>query len=155
MQSADEDALSTLWIEKLSPGFERLAVQWVDRVGCLAVPEATGASRTAALLRKIQRNELRFRGSDDLWQLVAAATLVRFEDEVSLIVQPADLAARMTRTGRPLLDELADPDLESVALLKLTGKTNETIAAHLDRTRRTIQRMIKLIRDIWRSQVEN
>ena len=60
----------------------------------------------------------------------------------------------MVQVIRPLLDELADADLESAALLKLTGSTNDEIASHMSCTRRTVQRLLKLIRDICESRIE-
>lgn len=52
-----------------------------------------------------------------------------------------------------LLAKLGDPKLEQVALWKLDGFTNEEIANKLNRTRRTVQRMITLIQDLWREEL--
>lgn len=153
VRAADEEGLSALWLE-LAPAFQQFAVQWTERAMDRIEGDNTSPSRISMLVARIQRNELTLRGSDDVWRLVAAATLYRIQEESVVIESSIDLAAQMTRYGRALLDELADPDLESVALFKLAGETNEDIAGHMDRTRRTIQRMIKLIRDIWLSQIE-
>ncbi|MFO0943195.1 MAG: ECF-type sigma factor [Pirellulales bacterium] len=48
-----------------------------------------------------------------------------------------------------LINMLGDPNLEQVAMLKFEGYTNDEIADKLNKTRRTIQRMLKLIRDLW------
>lgn len=48
-----------------------------------------------------------------------------------------------------LLSLLNDPELETLALLRLEGYTNDEIAEKLGYTRRTIQRMLNLVRDIW------
>ena len=153
VRAADEEGLSALWSE-LAPAFQQLGVQWAERAMDRIDGDNTSPSRIAMLVGRIQRNELTLRGSDDIWRLVAAATLNRTQAESVVIESSVDLAAQMTRYGRALLDELADPALESVALFKLAGETNEEIAGRMDRTRRTIQRMIKLIRDIWLSQIE-
>jgi DNA-binding CsgD family transcriptional regulator len=39
-----------------------------------------------------------------------------------------------------------------VALMKLEGLTNDEIAGRLGYSRRTIQRMLSLIRDVWGSE---
>ena len=54
-----------------------------------------------------------------------------------------------------LLSKLNDPNLERVAVLKLDGYTNEEIATAINRTRRTVQRMLDLIRDLWREELDN
>ncbi len=54
---------------------------------------------------------------------------------------------------RDLIASLNDPYLEQVAQLRFEGYTNEEIALKLCRTRRTIQRMLHLIREIWESEV--
>ena len=51
-----------------------------------------------------------------------------------------------------LFRHLNDPNLQQVVLWKLDGFTNDEIAAKLKRTRRTVQRMLTLIRDIWREE---
>ena len=53
-----------------------------------------------------------------------------------------------------LLSKLNDPNLERVAILKLDGYTNEEIATTINRTRRTVQRMLDLIRDLWREELD-
>ena len=54
-----------------------------------------------------------------------------------------------------LLSKLNDPNLERVAVLKLDGYTNEEIATAIKPTRRTAQRMLDLIRDLWREELDN
>ncbi|TWT92737.1 ECF-type sigma factor [Stieleria varia] len=53
-----------------------------------------------------------------------------------------------------LLRKLDDPHLERVALWKLDGYTDDEIAKKLNRTRRTVQRMLRLIRDIWEHELD-
>ena len=54
-----------------------------------------------------------------------------------------------------LLSKLNDPNLERVATLKLDGYTNDEIAVAINRTRRTVQRMLDLIRDLWREELND
>ena len=121
------------------------------------------------------------RGADELWRLLAVITLRRQSgskhdsltetgDEArsadagsQLPISPvassdqfvADeaLALQMAQECRHLLRILADTNLESIVLAKLDGLTNEAIATELKLTRRTIQRMIKLIRNIWQDEL--
>ena len=62
-------------------------------------------------------------------------------------------ASSMAIEYQELLSKLNDPNLERVAILKLDGYTNEEIATTINRTRRTVQRMLDLIRDLWREEL--
>ncbi len=53
-----------------------------------------------------------------------------------------------------LIASLGDPHLEKVALLRFEGYTNDEIAIQLNRTRRTIQRMLNLIRTLWLEKLD-
>lgn len=53
-----------------------------------------------------------------------------------------------------LMKLLDDPELELVALWKLEGMTNDEIAAKLGSTKRTVQRMTALIRNLWKDEYE-
>lgn len=61
-------------------------------------------------------------------------------------------AALMAEECSRLLSILNDPELESLVMLKLEGHTNDEIAERLGYTRRTIQRMLNLVRDAWKDQ---
>ncbi len=121
------------------------------------------------------------RGADELWRLLATITLrrqidsaneplVSTQDERRAAIagsdsedqttQPAaqnesnsSLALQMAHECRHLLRILADANLEAIVLAKLEGLTNEAIAIELQLTRRTIQRMLKLIRNIWKDEL--
>jgi phosphoglycolate phosphatase-like HAD superfamily hydrolase len=56
---------------------------------------------------------------------------------------------QIASTYEDLLSKLNDPNLEKVVIWKLDGHTNDEIAIRLNRTRRTVQRMLDLIRVIW------
>lgn len=51
-----------------------------------------------------------------------------------------------------LIKALGDPELEAVAIMRLQGFTNDEIADKLQLTRRTIQRMLNLIRARWQKR---
>ena len=70
-------------------------------------------------------------------------------DDVASPLAPPDLLAAMTKECQRLLGVLGDKELEGVALMKLEGYTNDEIAEMLGCTRRTVQRMLALIRRLW------
>ena len=63
-----------------------------------------------------------------------------------------DMQALMAEQCRMLLGRLGDDQLEQIAIWKLDRYTNDEIAERLGRTRRSVQRMLNLIRDIWREE---
>jgi DNA-directed RNA polymerase specialized sigma24 family protein len=48
-----------------------------------------------------------------------------------------------------LIDKLRDPTLKTIVILKLNGHSSEEISADLGMSRRTVDRRLELIRDIW------
>lgn len=61
-------------------------------------------------------------------------------------------AALMAEECSRLFSLLDDPELESLVILKLDGHTNDEIAERLGYTRRTIQRMLNIVRDLWKEE---
>lgn len=61
-----------------------------------------------------------------------------------------ELAALMAEQCRVLFERLDDAGLQSLALAKLEGYTNEEAARQLDCSVRTVERRLSLIRDLWR-----
>jgi DNA-directed RNA polymerase specialized sigma24 family protein len=61
-------------------------------------------------------------------------------------------AALMAEECSRLFSLLDDPELESLVLLKLEGHTNDEIAERLGYTRRTIQRMLNIVRNHWKDE---
>jgi DNA-directed RNA polymerase specialized sigma24 family protein len=117
-------------------------------------------------------------GRDDLWRLLATFTLRKARERArqaraqkrgggaSLACGPQDgepldpdrladrtpapeLMVLMAEQCQHLLGLLGDPELVAVALWKLEGHSNEEIAALMGYTRRTVQRMLSLIRQLW------
>jgi len=62
-----------------------------------------------------------------------------------------EMAAILAEDLRLLLARLADDELRAIALLKMEGWTNPEIAAKTGRSLPTIERRLRLIRDIWGS----
>ena len=63
-----------------------------------------------------------------------------------------DLVAEMAEEYRRLLGQLGDETLRAVAVWKMEGFTNEEIAAKLACVPRTVERKLRLIRDIWENE---
>jgi DNA-directed RNA polymerase specialized sigma24 family protein len=58
-------------------------------------------------------------------------------------------AVEVAEEFRRLLDQLEDATLQSIALWKMEGLTNEEIAARLDCAVKTVERKLKVIRKLW------
>ena len=82
------------------------------------------------------------------------ATQLAGFDEFEAQTPPPDLIAMVNEQCAYLFGLLKDPELENVCAWKLEGYTNEEIAELLGYTRRTVQRMLALIRRIWTSTME-
>ena len=63
-----------------------------------------------------------------------------------------EFAALMAEQCRSLLERLDDPGLQTLAIAKMDGSTNEEIAAEQNCSVRTVERRLRLIRDIWRDE---
>ncbi len=64
-----------------------------------------------------------------------------------------ELAAQTAESMNRLLGLLDDGELRTIALLKLQGFTNEEIATEIGRALPTVERRLRLIRDIWQEEV--
>jgi RNA polymerase sigma factor (sigma-70 family) len=67
-------------------------------------------------------------------------------------VPSPEFAAMMAEECQRLLERLADPGLEALALAKMEGCTNEEIAKRLGCSERTIERRLRLIRKRWEQE---
>lgn len=70
-------------------------------------------------------------------------------DRLPSRIDEPQFTAIMSEECLRLLTSLRDDELEQVAKWKLEGLTNDQIAAGLGYSRRTVQRMVQNIRDIW------
>ena len=135
-------AFWTVWRSFQAGGHE--AVQCRDSLWKLL---AVVTSRKASDRLKIEGAAKRGGGRD------AAASAKRFEklalDDLPANCDDPQFAAMMADECQRMMAALGDDELAMVALLKLDGLTNDEIAAQLGYSRRTIQRMLSLIRDVW------
>ncbi len=65
-----------------------------------------------------------------------------------------EFAAMMADQCRHLLGRLEDPTLQSMALAKMEGYSNQEIARRLDCSLRTVERRLRLIRDKWKRECD-
>lgn len=116
---------------------------------------------------------------DSLWRLLAAFTArkaVRHARDAARLkrggeIAPADgsgvlaavlgrepdpgLAAEMADECDRLLAALGDPDLRTVALLRMDGHSVEAVAAAVGCAPRSVKRKLRLIRSIWEREVRD
>jgi len=72
-------------------------------------------------------------------------------DQVAGREPTPELAADMNEALGRLLGML-DDGLRQIAVLKLEGRTNEEIASRIDRSPTTVERRLRLIRDMWKEE---
>lgn len=180
---SDDQALDRLW-KRFSPKMKRLAAQWLASRPQFPGFDHDDVTQVAFDAFSSALAEGRYPdvgGSDELWRLLAVTTVrkasdlakaesaqrrggdavvVSLNDSGLAMTPPAskeaapEFAAAMTDEARRLLRVLADPELETVALLKFEGYTNDEIAQQLGYTRRTIQRMLNRIKGLWSHEIE-
>jgi DNA-directed RNA polymerase specialized sigma24 family protein len=97
-------------------------------------------------------NLVRYQGrrSRRMKQLVSLSDLEGLAANPLLGAEPSpEFAAEMVDECRRLLDLLHGPTLRSVALWKMEGYTNGEIAARLGCVEKTVERKLRIIRNIW------
>ena len=83
----------------------------------------------------------------------AGSAAIEFEEIISQEPTP-EFAAQIADEFNALLSRLEDQTLQSVALWKLEGFTNEEIAEKLDCVPRTVERKLQLIRTLWQRSID-
>jgi DNA-directed RNA polymerase specialized sigma24 family protein len=107
--------------------------------------------RKASALRREEQRQKRGGG-----RVVVESELQGMADAAAGLEQILDreptpeLAVEVAEECRRLLGRLNDPALQSLALLKMEGYTNSELAARLGCGRRTIERKLRLIRELWK-----
>lgn len=181
-RGGDNAAVERLW-NRFSKRMTKLARKWLDSVAdapaYLDASDVMTVAFTSFQQALASGSYREVAGSEDLWQLLATITLNKARDQfVSETAQKRggrvnifsiddsnahehpsaeptpEFAAMMTDECRRLLSLLDDPELETIALEKLSGSTNEEIAEQLDYSRRTIQRLLNAIRDRWQEELD-
>jgi DNA-directed RNA polymerase specialized sigma24 family protein len=122
--------------------------QLADRDGLWRLLVVITARKAARHARDAQRQK---RGGKLAVRLGDAAE-PSLEEVVSREPSP-EFAAQAAEECRRLLHLLGDPELESVALLKMEGYTVEHIAQKSGFVPRTIKRKLRLIRTLWAQEM--
>jgi DNA-directed RNA polymerase specialized sigma24 family protein len=66
---------------------------------------------------------------------------------------PPELATELAEECQRLLGRLGDPQLQSIALWKVEGHTNEEIAGRLGCVERSVERKLHRIRQMWEAEL--
>lgn len=109
------------------------------------------AHKTVHVARHAQRQKRGGRasgsGRDNDGNMLDLNEVIGQEPSPEFSIQVAEELDRM-------LTLLDDPSLQSVALWKMEGYTSTEIAPRLDCTVRTVERKLRLIRQIWEAAIE-
>jgi RNA polymerase sigma factor (sigma-70 family) len=176
IKEGDEAAARNIW-ERYYAALVRLARRHLKGVRrAVADEEDVVLSAFNSFCQAVEQGRFpRLHDRDDLWRVLVCLTerkaldLVRGEQrlkrgggtagaESGLDRLPSreptpDFAAQVAEECQRLLDRLADDQLRAVALRKLEGYTSEEIAAQLGCAVRTVERKLKLIRELWEGEV--
>ena len=178
LEQGDHSAARQLW-KFLHRRLLRAAKKEVTRCSRPAYDEEDVAlSAFDTLCRGIQERRYELADRDELWRLAATIAVnkarqkfrnenrlcrgggvERVGDDATFLEAlvspepPPDLVWMMREECQRLLAMLERQDVRSVAMLKVDGYTNEEVAEHLGCTRRSVQRRLALIRDIWSGEV--
>ena len=171
----DPTAIERLWL-RCQPTLLKLGRRWAGTSTGRAVYDEQDLAQHAffALYQGLVVGKYPdVRKRDDLWRLLAVIASRKGQDESRRLgarkrsdhtvdrISPdlldqlpsdaltPDAIAAATDECRHLLDRLQDPTLEQIAMLKLTGRTNEEIADETRYSVRSVNRMLSLIRQIW------
>lgn len=166
--SKQMETLSARWLSRVTPT-------------ALFDEEDVTVSAFESFRRGLQSGQYdNLRGGDELWRLLTTITIRKageyLDSEQTLRRGGTDFIASLDQSGptnaatlptlhpgpevvaimteecRRLLDLLADPELEAIVMWKLEGLSNEEIAYEIGYSRRSVQRMLNRIREIWRNE---
>jgi DNA-directed RNA polymerase specialized sigma24 family protein len=178
LRDGDPEAAERLW-EAYFPrlaGLARLKLRGTSTAAADA--EDVALSAFASFFRGVERGRFpRLNDRDNLWRLLVVLTVRKAAHQVrdagrvkrggaavvgnealDQVVGPEPspaFAAEVAEECRRLLTALADPDLETIALWKMEGYTNDEIAARLGCAVRTAERKLRLIRAVWEKETDH
>jgi RNA polymerase sigma factor (sigma-70 family) len=174
LKAGDLLATQKLW-ERYFPQIVALARQHLRGAGRQASDEEDVAlSALDSFFRDTQRGRFpQLTDRDDLWRLLvtftaqksvdfirrqrarkrgSGANAVQDKEALAQIVgrEPTpEFAAQLAEDFRCLLGRLPDVQLQTIAVRKMEGYTNDEIAAELGCVTRTIERRLRIIRKAW------
>lgn len=176
----NELAAEKLW-DRISPRVQDLSRRLLQRFDLPTVIDEDDVTISvfASLCSGLQSQQFpELRDSDSLWKLLILMTVRKVNDHAKIYrakkrgsgeplrgknrleldqlldVRPEpSLEAMMNEQCHAMLKDLNDPVLELLVLLKMDGYTNDEIAERLGYSRRTVQRMLNIVRDAWSQYV--
>jgi DNA-directed RNA polymerase specialized sigma24 family protein len=174
LKDGDPLAAQKLW-ERYFRRLVGLARKRLESTVCASADEQDVAlSAVASVFRGVQQGCFpQLHDRDDLWRILVTVTVRKagwqrrhenrlkrgggVETDPDVVLEEIvggeptpDFAAEVADECRRLLSCLADPDLEVVARLKMEGYTNTEIAEQLRCALRSVERRLKLIRQLWK-----
>ncbi len=180
-ENGNEISALRLW-DRINPRVRELSRRWICKMGVPVSfdEDDVTISVFAAFCDRLRSGQLpELSDRDSLWRLLILMTARKANDYAKMAraqkrsngsenVDVALDAISELRDTQPdpsidvlmedqcqaMLKSLRDPVLESIVLLKLEGYTNVEIAERMRYSRRTIQRMLELIKDIWGHYVD-
>ncbi|MEP3479961.1 MAG: ECF-type sigma factor [Fuerstiella sp.] len=105
-------------------------------------------SRKVAVQRRFERRQKRGGGQVRGDSVFLDADSLGFDDFQSDEPTP-EFTAMVAEACQKMLESLEDPTLRRIAILKFEGCNNGEVAHRLERSRRTIERKLEVIRRIW------
>lgn len=180
-ENGNEIAALKLW-DRINPRVRELSRRWIRKIG-LPVSfdeDDVTVSVFATFCDRLRSGQLpELNDRDGLWRLLILMTARKANDYAKMaLAQKRTNGVKKPDVGLDAISELRDtqlepsievmmeeqcqamlkalgaPVLESVVLLKLEGYSNVEIAERLKYSRRTIQRMLELVKDIWGQYVD-
>ena len=157
VEAGDEDATTRLW-ETCFPRLLSYSRQRLpSHLRRVLDEEDVALSAFKSFCRGAQRGSLGdINGRDSLWKLLfciasrKARSYVR--ENIASSDQGPDALAVFSADCRRLFDALEDDVLELIAMLRIEGYTCEEIAERTDMSKRTVERRLTLIREIWKAE---
>lgn len=180
-ENGNEIAALKLW-DRINPRIRELSRRWIQKIGMPVSfdEDDVTVSVFATFCDRLRSGQLPdLNDRDGLWRLVILMTARKANDYAKTalaqkrtngIANPdvglhaiselrdsqlePSIEVMMEDQCQVMLKALSDPILESVVLLKLEGYSNVEIAQNLKYSRRTIQRMLEIVKDIWGQYID-
>lgn len=93
-------------------------------------------------------------GGESVWMPIEAAGGVRGIEQVAAQSPTPDYLCSLDEQHRKLIELLPDETLRQIAVWRLESYTAEEIAGRLLLSTRSVERKLRLIRDVWRMHLE-
>jgi RNA polymerase sigma factor (sigma-70 family) len=179
LQTGDAEAARKLWDRYFQHLLAVARQKLRGRILHTADEQDVAASAFASFCQGVQGDHFpELNDRDNVWAILIRITTrkvvdyVRYDQrkrrthgkgEADPELLPADelspeAAAQVTEEFERLLDALADPVLQTIALWKMEGFTNKEIAQKLSQVRqtheRTVERKLERIRAIWSKEID-